>query len=42
VPSVPWAWKSFWPHPIDLLGDMGKMEAAFNSFGYSVNDNLGT
>jgi hypothetical protein len=25
---------------MDLLGDMGKMEAHFNSFGDSVNDNL--
>jgi L-lysine 2,3-aminomutase len=24
VLKVPWEWKSFWPHPVDLLGDVGQ------------------
>jgi hypothetical protein len=28
-PNVPRVWKSFWPHPMDLLGDVGQMEACF-------------
>jgi hypothetical protein len=31
------AWESFWPHLMDLLGDMGQMEAHFGPFGDSVN-----
>jgi hypothetical protein len=37
VPNVPRARKSFWPHPRDLLGDVGQMEAYFGPFGDSVN-----
>jgi hypothetical protein len=29
VPNVPRARKSFWPHPMDILGDVGQMEAHF-------------
>jgi hypothetical protein len=32
-----YAWKSFWAHPMELLGDVGQMEAHFGLFGYSVN-----
>jgi hypothetical protein len=35
--NVPWAMKSFWPHPMDLLGGVGQMEARFGPFGDSVN-----
>jgi hypothetical protein len=31
------AWKSFWPHPMELLGDVGRMEARFSLFGDNVN-----
>jgi hypothetical protein len=37
VLSVPRALKSFWPHPMDLLGDVGQMEAHFGPFGDNVN-----
>jgi hypothetical protein len=37
APNVLWARKSFWPHPRDLLGDMGQIEAHFGPFGDSVN-----
>jgi hypothetical protein len=38
--NVPQAWKSFWTHPMVLLGDVGQVEARFGLFGDSVN--LGT
>jgi hypothetical protein len=31
------AWISFWPHPMELLGDVGQMEACFSLFGDNVN-----
>jgi hypothetical protein len=31
------AWKSFWPHPMELLGDGDQMEARFSLFGAVVN-----
>jgi hypothetical protein len=37
VPNVPWAWKSFWAHLVELLGDMCQMETRFGLFGDSVN-----
>jgi hypothetical protein len=37
VPNVPRVLKSFWPHPMDLLGGVGQMEAYFGLFGDSVN-----
>jgi hypothetical protein len=37
APNVPWAWKSFWVHPMVLLGDVGQVEAHFDPFGDSVN-----
>jgi hypothetical protein len=29
--------KSFWAHPMKLLGDIGRVEPRFGPFGYSVN-----
>jgi hypothetical protein len=26
APNVPWAWKSFWAHPMVLLGDVYQVE----------------
>jgi hypothetical protein len=37
APNVPWAWKSLWAHPMDLLGGVGQMKAHFGPFGGSVN-----
>jgi hypothetical protein len=37
MPSVPKARKSFWTHPIELLGDMGNVESHFCPFGGNVN-----
>jgi hypothetical protein len=37
VLNVPRARKSFWAHPMDLLGGVGQMEAHFGPFGDSVN-----
>ena len=31
--NVPYAWKSFWTHPIELLGDVGHVESHFGLFG---------
>ena len=31
------AWKSFWAHPMVLLGDVSHVEARFGPFGDSVN-----
>jgi hypothetical protein len=36
VPNVPWVWKSFWAHPMVLLGDVGQVEDCFGPFGDSV------
>jgi hypothetical protein len=35
--NVPWAWKSFWAHLMELLGNVGEMEARFGPFGGSIN-----
>jgi hypothetical protein len=37
VPNVSWAWKSFWAHPMVLLGDVCQVEARFGLFGDSVS-----
>jgi hypothetical protein len=37
APNVPWAWKTFWPRPMDLLGGVGQMESCFGTFGDIVN-----
>jgi hypothetical protein len=39
VCTVLWTWKSFWVHPMVLLGDVGQVEAHFDPFGDSVNLN---
>jgi hypothetical protein len=30
--NVPQAWKFFWPHPMDLLNDVGQIEDRFAQF----------
>jgi hypothetical protein len=37
VANVPWAWKSFCSYPMELLSNVGQMEAHFALFGCSVN-----
>jgi hypothetical protein len=37
APNVPRAWKLFWVYPMELLGDVGQMEARFGPFGDNVN-----
>jgi hypothetical protein len=29
--------KTFWMHPLELLGDVGQVETRFAPFGYSVS-----
>ena len=33
APNVPLAQKSFWTHPVELLGDVGHVESCFGPFG---------
>jgi hypothetical protein len=35
--KVPKARKSFWTHPMELLGDVGPMESCFGPFGEGVS-----
>jgi hypothetical protein len=35
--DVPYACKLLWAHPIELLGDVGQVEAGFGLSGDSVN-----
>ena len=35
--DVPYAYKSFWTHPMELLGDVGHLEYCFLLFGDSVS-----
>jgi hypothetical protein len=37
APNVQRAWKSFWAHPMGLLGDMCRVEGRFGPFGDSVS-----
>jgi hypothetical protein len=37
VSNVPRAWKPFWAHPMELLGDVCQMEACFDLFAGCVN-----
>jgi hypothetical protein len=37
APNVPYTRKSFWMHPMELLGDVGHDESCFGPFGDSVN-----
>jgi hypothetical protein len=39
VTNVPYAQKSFWTHPMVLLGYKAQVEARFSLFGYSANLN---
>jgi hypothetical protein len=41
APNVPSAQKSFWMHPMDLLGDIGHVESRFNPFGDSGQCKIG-
>jgi hypothetical protein len=36
APNVPWTQKSFWTHPMELLGDVGHGELYFGQFGDGV------
>ena len=36
--DVPLAYKSFWMHPMELLGDVGHVESRFSPFRDSVID----
>jgi hypothetical protein len=35
--NVPQALKSFWTHPMELLGDVGHVESRFGLFGDSAS-----
>jgi hypothetical protein len=37
VAKVPYARKSFWTHPMELLSDVGPMESCFSQFGDGVS-----
>jgi hypothetical protein len=37
VLNVPRAWKCFWLHPMELVGDIGEVEACFGLLGEGVN-----
>jgi hypothetical protein len=37
LPNVPQTLKSFWTHPMVLLGDNAQVEACFDPFGDSGN-----
>jgi hypothetical protein len=37
VPNVPSAQKSFWTHPMVLLGDKAQVKAHFSPFGDNAN-----
>jgi hypothetical protein len=37
VPNVPLVLKSFWTHPMELLGDEAQVEARFGTFADSAN-----
>jgi hypothetical protein len=37
APNVAQAQKSFWTHPMVLLGDKAQVEAQFSPFEYSAN-----
>ena len=42
VLDVPKAYKSFWTHPMELVGDVGHVEYSFFLFGDSVGVGLVT
>jgi hypothetical protein len=35
--NIPWLRNLFWVYPMELLGNMGQMEARFGLFGDCVN-----
>jgi hypothetical protein len=37
VPNVSQGLKSFWTHPMELLGDVGHVKSHFSPFGNSVS-----
>ena len=37
APNIPLAHKSFWTHPMVLLGDEAQVEARFGPFGNNVS-----
>jgi hypothetical protein len=37
VPNISQAQKSFWMHPMELLGDLGHVESSFGLCGDSVS-----
>jgi hypothetical protein len=37
VPNVPLGQKSFWTHPMELLGNVGHVKSCFRLFGYCVS-----
>jgi hypothetical protein len=37
VSNVPQSQKSFWTHPMELIGDVGHVESRFGPFGDSVS-----
>jgi hypothetical protein len=37
APNVPQALKSFWTHPMELLGDIGHVVSHFGLFGDSAS-----
>jgi hypothetical protein len=37
APNVAWSHKSFWMHPMVILGDEAEVEARFGLFGDSAN-----
>jgi hypothetical protein len=37
VLNVPHAWKLFWTHTVELLGDVGHVESHFGLFGDCIN-----
>jgi hypothetical protein len=41
APNVPLAQKSFWMHPMILLGDEAQVEACLSPFGDSANLDAG-
>ena len=37
MPNIPWAWKSFWMHAMELLGDVCLVESHFDPLVHSVS-----
>jgi hypothetical protein len=41
APNIPYAWKSFWTHQIELLGEVSRVEPRFGPFRDSVSVGAG-